>query len=407
MTNQWDIARWDQDHWALRPYWAGDWDWWYQYGTERRFSLADVITEARWDTDSYTPGDGTFRGDVQPGKLQLHMIRRDNRFDNWSKMGTIWACYLPTGATWCWFIDTVSRRLVATGDPSGWDLVVEAFTWPSRLTTGAYAASRPQEPVVQRLQWIAIRFNDAGLIMPNWSSNIANDRHLCPAQPNNYYPWLQMVRDAAANGVAYLVPFRGSDGAGQITLAYDYWTANNPRTIPPAQFLSGSVTSDGISDLVTHVQWTGTDPAGATTTVDQYGQGYGAYGILTQGAMRIVGQIASGGLDLSAVQATGQQILSDRGDPNERYLSSLDLIGPTPRRAPNGTLTPWDPFAMTWAPNDVLTLDTYSYAKQRVVSASHRLTLTSWETTLNLVKYTAPTALPTGPGRAELEEEAA
>jgi len=404
----WDVAAWDAGRWALRPYWAGDWDWWYQYGTQRRYSLADVIVEARWDSDSYTPGDGTFRGDLQPGKLELHMIRRDNRFDSWSKLATIWACYLPTGATWCWYIDTVSRRFVATGDPAGVDIVVEALTWPSRLTTGSYNGQRPAETVFDRLTAVAARFgSDAGLVLPAWTGQIANDRHQLPAQSTPYYPWLQLVRDAAANGVAWLAPFRGSDGSGQAVLAYDYWEAVNNRTLPPSQIISGSVTSDGIDDLVTKASWAGTDPAGVATALDQYGGGYGAYGIMQQGPMRVVGQIATGGRDLAAVTATGNQILSDRGDPNERYLSSVDLFGPGDRRAANGTLTPWDPAAMMWRPNDSLTIDTYSYARMRVVSSSHRLTLRSWETTLNLAKMTAPTPLPVGPGREALEREVA
>ena len=402
----WDVSAWDDARWALRPYWAGDWDWWYQYGTQRRYSLADVIVEARWDTDSYTPGDGTFRGDLQPGKLEFHMIRRDNRFDSWSKMATIWACYLPTGATWCWYIDTVSNRLVAPGDPSGVDIVVEALTWPSRLTTGSYNGTFPAQTVNARLTAVAARFgSDAGLVLPAWTGAIANDRHLLVAQSTAYYPWLQIVRDAAPNGVAYVAPFRGTDGTGQAVLAYDYWQANNPRTLPQSQILSGSVTSDAIGDLVTKVEWTGTDPAGTSTTLDQLGMGYGAYGILELGPMRVAGQIAAGGLDLAAVTSTGSQILTDRGDPNERYLSSVDLIGPKPRRAPGGVLTPWDPTAMVWGVNDLLTIPGLTYAAMRVVSASHRLTLTSWETTLNLAKATIPTALPVGPGLLERADD--
>jgi hypothetical protein len=407
-TGHWDTdGRWDATTWGVEPYWAGQWDWWYQYGTQRRYSLTDVIVEADWTTDSYTPGDGTFRGDLQPGKLTARMYRRDNRFDSWSKMATIWGCYLPTGATWCWYIDTVSARLVSPGDPSGVDLVVEALTWPTRLTTGAYSAARPAETVAARLGYVANRLGtDTGLVLPAWTGNIANDRHLLVAQNDGYHPWLQHVRDAAANGVAYLVPYRGADGSGGITLAYDFWQARTARTLAPSQIISGSVTSDAIDDLVTKVEWAGTDPAGTSTTVDQYGGGYGAYGILQQGPMRIVGQIAAGGLDLAAVQATGTQLLTDRGDPQERYLSSLDLVGPGARRAPNGTLTPWDPATMTWAPNDTFTIPGYSYAAMRVVAAAHRLTLTSWETTLTLTKATIPTALPTGPG-VELEQQEA
>jgi hypothetical protein len=62
---------------------------------------------------------------------------------------------------------------------------------------------------------------------------------------------------------------------------------------------------------------------------------------------------------------------------------------------------------MTWAPNDTFTIPGYSYAAMRVVAAAHRLTLTSWETTLTLTKATIPTALPTGPGVELLEQEAA
>ena len=73
----WDTGKWDTAEWGQPPQgeggWGKDWRWWWQRGdaVAQFVDLTAMVVEARWTTDSHSMGDGTFRGDLQPGQLTL------------------------------------------------------------------------------------------------------------------------------------------------------------------------------------------------------------------------------------------------------------------------------------------------------------------------------------------------
>lgn len=393
VTARWDAGIWDADTWGpAGAVWGDTWDWWVQNGPTRAQTLSPYIVEARWTTDSYTPGDGTFRGDVQPGRLALRIVDPHGTLQTINKTGQIWGCYRPTGATWCFFVDTIARPLVAPGDPAGGYRVISASSWPARLTTTSYGTGRDAETVSARFAYLVGQWqSDYFLSLPAVTADITADNHVVPANVGAINPWIQIARDAAANGVFWLEAIRDPAGFGRWIVHYDLWGALNPyRSVPNNQIVAGTVTEQGIGDLVTKVSWAGTSAAGVATAFDQYGA-YHSYGLMTYGPMRVLADLA--GADLTAVTNTGAAILNDRGDPTYPYISAVSFVSGA-RRTPSGTIVAWDPTMMVWAPNNVMRLTVsgvvYSW---RVTSTAHTLTARTWGATASLVRYTVPATL--------------
>ena len=412
-TARWGAGRWGRDTWGRRSYppgavWRDQWRVWYQYGstTYPEWDLTDLVVEARWSTDGHTMGDGTFRGDLQPGRLALKLIDPTQRATGLDQSGTIWLRFEPTEATWCFFIHDITSLLAPPGDPARWDVVVTADSWPDRLTTPSYNSLRPFETVTNRLNAIVTRLgSDTGLILPGVTGAVATDPHYVQAltqttgTPSVFSPpFLDQVRQAAANGVAWLearsVPTPHTPGT--LVLHYDLWGTVTARPLYEAQVDTDTPWTFGLDHVITQTVWTGTDNAGTQTTIDQVGSGYGTWGVLKMGPLRILGDVAFAGAQLAAVTATGNTILHDHGNPTQ--LVDQIVVTSGDRSHPDGTpSTPWDPAANVWTPTDVMqwhrfgasTLETY-----RVTQTEHRLTATVWESTHHLEMFSSPTALP-------------
>ena len=229
MVGIWDTAQWDRGaEWSGGPPpsggWGDDWRWWYQVGPTVNRELNEMIVEARWTTDGHTLGDGTFRGDIQPGSLTVRLWDPNHVLDDLPKAGAMWAQYKPTGATWCWFYDSFTRGLVAPGDPAGADCVFSGTQWPLRFTTWTQFTNYPAQSAAARLAAVVATLNaQAGasaLNMPAVAGNIAPQTQLVPAAPLQqqpsafqFYPaYLQTVRDAATNGIAWMSAAAQSGG---------------------------------------------------------------------------------------------------------------------------------------------------------------------------------------------------
>lgn len=393
----WDQALWDVDSWWSRAWppgasWRDLWTWRYQYRetvhADGSWDLTQMVVEARWQTDTITLGDGTLRGDIQPGTLALRLQDQTDLLAGLSKLGAITATFQPTGASWWWAVNTVTRELLTPTDPTRYNIVVNADAWPARLTTGSYSASRPAETVSARLAAIASRLDtDNGLYLPDVYPDIAADGHtvaaLAMASDGSWPPFLQQIRDAAANGVAWVTAAAtGVGGAIQLTLHYRLWDAAAVRVITDDQIIAGPPVSSGIDDVITKVAWDGTRPDGTThDTINQLGGGWGSYGIHARGPLRVWGLIATGGADNAPVTGTGQAVLSTYGSPDTKYVDSVSCIsGDRSKGGPNPTV-PWDPTVMVWQPHEVLRWhNPYAGADQdyRVTGSQHVLNAKSW-----------------------------
>jgi len=405
---------WGVNTWGTRKYppgasWAADWRWWYQYATSSTpdQDITTKVVEARWTTDAYTPGDGTFRGDCQPGRLQLRLYDPTESFYSWSKLGTVWATYVPTGDTWCWFIEEVTGRLAPAGDPNRWDVVVTADTWASRLTASSYQSGRPAETVTARINAIVSRLaTDTGLVLPAVSGSVASDTHTVPAvvqvsgESSTVFPgFLAQLRDAASNGVMWLQavagPARGYPGA--LVIHYDLVETAVAVGLYNDQVVGASIWNQTIDNLVTEVAWHGVNNAGVASDYAVYAGSWGVYGIQKLGPLRLYADISQGGAARAASDAMANAVLGDRGDPNRPLVDTMDMRNGD-RTHVNGTpSTAWDPTTMTWDPRHVIQWYRVSGQPQEsywVVQTSHRLVAGTWEASHTLMPFSQPSHIP-------------
>ena len=158
-----DGGHWDVNEWNAgpppEPGWGDDWAWWYQVGTAGIIPLNELVVEARWTTDSHTLGDGTFRGDLQPGTLTARLWDPQHQLDNLDKLGAVWAAYKPTAQVWCWFYDQFARGLYAPGDPAAADCVFTGTQWPVRLTSSQGSLAPAVQTAAARLAAIVANLN--------------------------------------------------------------------------------------------------------------------------------------------------------------------------------------------------------------------------------------------------------
>jgi hypothetical protein len=396
--------------WQAPPPWA----WWVQSRAAIVTDITAKVIEARWTSDSYTMGDGTWRGDLQPGRLQLRMF--DPGDTVLSELNTIWANYrpwgdpnYPTGHTFAWFVEQVSRRLVAPGDPTGDQIVVTANRWPARLVQPGYGTdSQPAQTVTARLTALATRLGtDANLAMPPTTGVIATDTHQCKAtlaaaDRSQAPSILQLIRDAAANGIVTLDAVVDAVGvAGRLELRYQPWGTQTKRAVPQGQVIAGPVSARGSDTLVTAASFTGTDLAANQTLLTRNDPNWviNGQGWRQRGPMRCWANLnPTTGTDTAAARATLDAIWTANHSPDTYGLSSITAQSGR-RTGPHGgpPAAVWDPqwmvvhptHSLTWTGPPGPSSDTY-----RVVSSSHVLTAHDWQVVHTLQRDSPATQLP-------------
>lgn len=414
----WDQGEWDQAEWAGSPPspegWGKDWRWWWQGGghpTQTYVDITDLVVEARWSTDAHTTGDGTLRGDLQPGLLTLRLWDPDRVLDHMDLTGGIWATYVPSGATWYWLFESLARGLYAPGDPGAADCVFTGSPWPSRLSSGRPGLSFPAQSVSARLTALASAMNsDSTLSLPAVGAAVAAQSQTATATAvdtsTGVYPsYLAQIRDAASPGVAWMAAQAATSPdvlghyPGSLTLSYARWETARQRTLDRSQVVAGPPTTAGVDFLVTHLHWTAIlGSSGAQSDIDLTSGLVSTWGYLGPGTMRLWGNVtATSGPEWQACYTTGTNVILDRDDLTEQYLSTISLQSGT-RWTPAGkpATAQWDPYAHVFLPTDVAVLadDGGTPRYYRVVKSDHRLTSTVWQTTHYLEKFTAPTPLP-------------
>jgi hypothetical protein len=394
--------------------WNGDWQIWAQLDQET--ILADItgqVIEAQWSTDSYTMGDGSYRGDLQPGRLTLRCLDPAGTMRDFDNMATIWLHYAPANLTWLYFLDSRATSIAPEGSPNP-GLVLAADSWPPRLMNDCWAqAERGKEPVANRMAHLYGRCqNDPGLHLPR----IPGDSFIAPqgqyvdpiawiTGPNNSRAinmtigHLPQLRKDSADGIFWARPRRAAGGWGEWPWSYDRWEAVWPgfRTLAPDQILAGPPVTRS-TDWVTSVwKWSGRDAYGeANHDIWQFGSGWGIYGI--QGPSPDVWAALQypETAETAAVLATGQAVLNARSHAGVPYLSDVTVRSGT-RFAPDGTPRPgsWDPLAHHWPPIEVLEVTHDGATRQyHVARSEHRLTSKVWETKHSLEVYVPATPLP-------------
>ena len=412
MSAVWDAGRWDADEWQGQPPepggWGADWVWWYQGGPQTggaTVSLNEMLVEARWTTDAHTMGDGSFRGDIQPGSITLQLWDPGHILDHLDKYGAVFATYLPTGAAWCWFYDAFTRGLVAPGDPAGADCVFQGVTWAARMTDLRQDTNYPAQSVAVRLAAVAASMGAAVVNLPPVAANIAAQTQAVPAAaPDSTYTtmypgFLAVVRDAATNGVAWLSAAGTGPGTGRLTLNYAKWETVTVRTLDRSQIVAGPPSTAGIDFVLNWVQFDALKAGVTTTVVSQLATppgGYQSIGLAEVG-FRLYGDVSPAGPENQGAVQTGARIISDHADAAEQTLSTVDLqSGPRWTRGGVASNALWDPYGHTFTPTEVAKIDIGAgVLKQfRVIKSDHRLTSTVWQTTHYLEKYTAAWPLP-------------
>ena len=413
----WDAGRWDQIEWAGQPPpaegWGDDWAWWYQPGLTGYpvLNLNEKLVEARWTTDSHTLGDGTFRGDIQPGNLTLRLWDPTHSLDLLDKFGAVWAWYKPTNTVWAWFYDSFTRGLVVPGDPAGADCVYTGTTWPSRMTTPTQFTSYPAQSVAARVAALAASINAqaAYLHLPATTASTAAQSQTVPATAadtstplTGYYPsFLAVLRAAAADGVGWLsAGTAGPLGPGALVINYARWETATVRKLDRSQIVAGPPVTASIAWILSMLTWQAVNgSSGAQTAVVLAGPNVQAFGLQGPVALRLWGDVTSGtGAEYNAAVKTGGQVLNDHYDPTKQVLSSVSLQSGS-RSTATGGVSPagWDPHAHIFGPTDVAAIDTAgnsNFTNYRVTKSDHRLTAAVWQTTHYLETYTAATPLP-------------
>jgi hypothetical protein len=411
VSGVWDTSVWDTGQWAgsppPEPGWGDDWRWWFQYGPNpfQQINLNPLLVEARWTTDSHTMGDGTFRGDLQPGTVTVRMWDPQHALDLLNKSGTLWAQYKPTSAAWCWFYESFTRGLFAPGDPTDADCVYTGTLWPNRLVSESDANSFGAQSCSARLTSIVNQLAaQAGTLnLPAITGSIAPQSQQMIANPvdssTGLYPGtLQCIRDASSNGIGWMQPTVDSTTVGRLIINYARWETTNERNLDLSQVVAGPPTTASQDWLVTQVRWSAINPAGANTVAESHSGAVNTWGYQTVGPMRLWGDVGSGPERLPALN-TASTLMGDRGSPSEPILSSVSLQSGL-RWTADGrpAVSTWDPWAHVFNPTDVLLWpDPQAIGgvrKYRVSKSDHRLTATVWQTTHYLDKLTAPQPLP-------------
>jgi hypothetical protein len=409
----WGSAVWDADLWEGGPppsdLIGKDWSVWYQFGNGIATGMGDLsglLVEARWTTDSHSRGDGTYRGDIQPGAATVRFWDPDRVLDNMQAGaggGSLWLLYKPTGACWCYFYETFARGVFTPGDPMAADCVFTGTTWnPSYLNARPQTAFAAQA-VTARLNAIVASIatvNTAGVPI---TAAVATQNQQCPAvvaDSNGHGPsYLQSIRNAAADGVAWLAASAPIGGPGQAILHYERWeTVGATRRLSNEQIVAGPPTTNDYTTTFNVIQWAGANAAGTSV--------YNATQLTTYGdwqnpqSYRLVGNVnPSGGAEYTGVLATSNQLFEDLNQVLGPFLlSSVSLqSGNRATAAGADAGEQWDPYTMVYGPADkaVLDVDGQGDRNYRVTQTSHRLTARVWQAVHTLELFSAPYQLPT------------
>ena len=383
--------------------WGAAWRVWYQVGPTVSFDLTEQCVEIRWTTDGHTLGDGTFRGDLQPGKAAIRFWDPERVLDGLDKQGAMWASYTPTGATWWWFYDSVQRALTAPGDPTFADVVFNGITWPARLTNpmGSLPVAMPVQSVTARLQAVVAGLTAATMDLPQISANVATQNQTVPApvvgSAGLYPPDFDLVRTAAADGYAWLSAGRDATGAGILTLNYARWdTATARPNLDKSQIVAGPTVTESVDWAITTAGFAATTGAGvASSLIWAYPQGTSRYGWQGPTSMRLVGDLTSGSApEYAPASTTLRNITSNRGNPAIAYIDTVSLQSGerwTPDGRPSTAL--WDPTVHAYNPTDT-TVEPNSGYTVRVTQSAHTLNAKAWQTSHTLEQYVPAVALP-------------
>ena len=413
----WDSSLWDSgDVWhragepitpPSAPGWAGAWTVWAQLRAEVIADLTPLVVEAAWSTDGYTMGDGCFRGNLQPGRLNLRCFDPSGSLAGLDRMATIWLNYAPTGATWCYYFNAVTRPLAVPGDPSP-VVVLTADTWPPRLLNNAFAnTERPAERADTRLGYLfSVTASDTGLSLPPITYRVAAagqyvDPIVWVKAPGNMGNMVEghlpQIRKDGANGITWVRPYRVADGSGGVEWVWDRWETHNSRTLDPGQILAGPPINQAAGWVISWWQWAGRDAFGDVDTDHWHLSSWGSYGAQGPGAARVWAALQyPDSVESQSVFTTGENVVTGREWSSESYLSDVTVKSGT-RYGPDGrpSAGPWLPEAHLFTPVDVAEIQhdgaVHSY---RVGRSDHRLTARTWETKHTLEKYIAGQALP-------------
>jgi hypothetical protein len=408
---EWDQPAWDQVAWQTQRFppgagWGYDWQVWYQYAGAVTWDMTASVVEARWSSDSYTAGDGTFRGDLQPGTLALQVHDAAHRAETMSKLGTIWLHYSPANMTWGFYLDTITRQLVAPSDPTAADVVIQGSTWPIRLTTDClHSFTRAAERCDTRLSALAAWLSqNADLHLPRYDASIVADSHVAPAVAATSWAStvspsaLSLIRQAAADGVAWLSSSVDGAGLGKFQLNYARWEAAPQRNLVASDVVAGIPYDSSMDTVITGVEWDGTGPDGTQIT-----NTIGTTNIFTYGfvkvTMRVLANLNPGQADQSAVNLTGVNLLNVHADPTISKLSTVTCTSGA-RSTPAGALgPPWNPAAHVWNPSEVLHWvppagQAWGYSNYRVIKTDHRLRAAGWDSAHTVEPYTPASPLP-------------
>jgi IPT/TIG domain len=408
----WDQTLWDGSIWQARRFapgagWAYDWRVWYQYQGKVLWDLTDLVVEARWSTDSHSPGDGTFRGDLQPGALQLQVHDAAHVAETLSKLGTIWLHYGPGNFTWGFYLETVTRQLVAPNDATAADVVIQATPWPLRLTTDCSTFVRPAERVDTRLNALASYLNqNAALNLPAYDANVAGQSHVVPAVA--VVSWsttitpsvLSILRAAAADGVAWVDATVAASGLGRFRLNYARWEAGTKRNLQASDIVAGVPYDSSMDDVITHIEWDATGPDGSTTTNVGTSSSLNTFGD-SKVTMRVLADMKTpGSADANPVVLTSANLMKGNSDPTVARLSTVTAYsGQRTTAATGADGPPWNPAAHVWGPVDILHWlpppgQTWGISDYWVTKTAHRLRAAAWESAHTVEPYTAASPLP-------------
>jgi hypothetical protein len=407
----WDQTKWDLSSWQGQVFppgagWRYDWQVWFQSSGAVQWDMTASVVEARWSTDSHTPGDGTFRGDLQPGSLQIQLHDPAHRAETLDKLGTVWLHYSPANFTWGFYLETVTRQLVAPSDAAAADVVLTASTWPLRLTTDCLKNfARPAERVDTRLTALAAQLNgNADLHLPQYTAQVASQSQICTpvatlgwADLVTYPSALSLVRAAAADGVAWIDAQQTPAGLGRFVLRYERWETVTGRALTDSDIVAGIPFDQTSADVITHAVWNGTNAAGAATTFEHASQAAWNYGD-GKITMRLWGDLSFNTAEYNAASQTTTNLFTVRTQPNAERLSAVTATS-GPRMHPAGTAGPaWNPAAHVWSPIEYLSWSSSQFPGWQgaywVTKTDHRLRAAAWDSAHTLELYSAATPLP-------------
>jgi hypothetical protein len=412
----WDSTRWNQSQW-FQPSppnvagWGDDWRFWVQYGPNPQtvIELTEMVIEARWTTDEHTMGDGTFRGDLQPGQLALRLWDPKRILDAIPFTALIFARYRPAAMTFVWFHDTLTRGLYPQSDPQAADCVINGLGWPVRLTAPS-TFNRTPEPANSRMTAVVAAINAASTLnLPTVAGDIAAQSQsvgasiMVDTQIAVYPGYLQALRDAGVYGVVWLEGTGGDvDGStGALAVRYRRWDTSQPRPLDPAQIIAGPAISRSVDFVLSQVKFEGDDPTTAAAESFTYSvtdsQAY-AYGLVAAGPLRVWDRLDGTGPQWPVLISLAGQILYEHGQ-SQTYLSTVSCQSGARWLADGRPSTVlWNPAAHVWSPIEVMTYrnpaagnTTQSY---RVTKSDHTLNAAAWSTTHTLEWFVNPPAMP-------------